>query len=445
MKERAGHSSLRYRLSWWLALQSFAGLGLVCLVVYLVTESNFRDRQEETLEQKETVIRHLLVDGKEHTDSEKITHKLDDFLVGHGDLALEVIQADGSVLYKDARSQNSKTLWLHRLFEVDPTPQLDPSKLLRVRLSLDIQTDNQLLHRLAVTLLLAAMGGAVVVSLGGFTLVGLGLAPVRRLSSQTRGLTADHLHQRLDGVDQPLELVPLIDQFNALLARIEKAYSQMAGFNADVAHELCTPLATLMANNELALRHPGQADVQEVLASNLEELHRLTGIVNDMLFLSQADRGVGARRAPVASLASVAAGVIEYHEAALAEAGLSVRVIGDAHGLFDVPLLRRALSNLLGNATRYAISGTEVLVELKAVDDNRVSITVSNRGERLDPSILPHLFDRFFRADPARSHEQSNHGLGLAIVGAIARMHQGKPIASSNNGLTTVGVELRSQ
>ena len=111
-------------------------------------------------------------------------------------------------------------------------------------------------------------------------------------------MSADNLQQRLDSGEQPLELVPLIDQFNALLARIEKAYLQMEGFNADVAHELCTPLATLIANNELVLLRPEQADIREVLASNLEELHRLTGIVNDMLFLSQADRGVGARRAP---------------------------------------------------------------------------------------------------------------------------------------------------
>ncbi|OJV62615.1 MAG: two-component sensor histidine kinase [Burkholderiales bacterium 64-34] len=437
------HRSLRQRLSWWLALQSFAGLGLVCLAVYLVTEFNFRDRQQDTLAQKETVIRHLLADGKEHRDSEDLSHKLDDFLVGHGDLSLEVLQADGVMLYAHTRNQTARTVWLQRQFEVAQVA--DPaSKVLRVKLSLDIQTDNQLLHRLAVTLLVAAIGGAIVVSLGGFSLVNLGLAPVRRLASQTRALSVDSLHQRLDGGEQPLELVPLIDQFNALLARIEKAYSQMEGFNADVAHELCTPLATLIANNELALRRPEQADIREVFASNLEELHRLTGIVNDMLFLSRADRGVGARRAPVASLASVAADVLDYHEAALAEAGLTAKVVGDAQGAFDVPLLRRALSNLLGNATRYARTGSIVQIYFKTTDEDRVEIRVTNSGESIDAEILPQLFDRFFRADPARSHAQSNHGLGLAIVGAIARMHQGKPIAWSESGVTSVGIEIRA-
>lgn len=444
MKVLAQHRSLRQRLSWWLALQSFAGLGVVCLAVYLVTEFNFRDRQEETLAQKETVIRHLLQDGKEHGDTEDFVHKLDDFLVGHGDLSLEVTQDDGIVLYAHARNQSAKAVWRQRQFEVPLTAGNAPSKNLSVQLSLDIQTDIQLLHRLALTLLVAAIGGVIVVSLGGLSLVNLGLAPVRRLAGQTRAVSADNLHQRLDSAEQPLELVPLIDQFNALLARIEKAYTQMEGFNADVAHELCTPLATLIANNELALLRPEQADIREVLASNLEELHRLTGIVNDMLFLSQADRGVGARRVPVASLASVAADVLDYHEAALAEAGLTAKVVGDAHGTFDVPLLRRALSNLLGNATRYASTGSIVQINLRTVDEDRVLISVTNYGNTIDPEILPQLFDRFFRADPARSHGQSNHGLGLAIVGAIARMHQGKPVARSENGVTSVGIEIRA-
>ena len=443
MKALAQHRSLRQRLSWWLALQSFAGLGVVCLAVYLVTEFNFRDRQEETLEQKENVIRHLLGDGKEHGDAEDLAHKLDDFLVGHGDLSLEVAQADGIVLYAHTRNQNAKTVWRQRQFEVAQAADQTPSEKLHVQLSLDIRTDNQLLHRLALTLLVAAIGGAIVVSLGGFSLVNLGLAPVRRLASQTRAVSADNLQQRLDSGEQPLELVPLIDQFNALLARIEKAYLQMEGFNADVAHELCTPLATLIANNELALLRPEQADIREMLASNLEELHRLTGIVNDMLFLSQADRGVGARRAPVASLASMAADVLDYHEAALSEAGLTAKVVGDAHGAFDVPLLRRALSNLLGNATRYASSGSVVQINLRTTDEGCVLISVTNYGSTIDPEILPQLFDRFFRADPARSHGQSNHGLGLAIVGGIARMHQGRPFASSENGVTNVGIEIR--
>jgi two-component system heavy metal sensor histidine kinase CusS len=245
-------------------------------------------------------------------------------------------------------------------------------------------------------------------------------------------VSADNLHQRLDSGEQPLERASDRSVQRASGAH-RKAYLQMEGFNADVAHELCTPLATLIANNELALLRPEQADIREVLASNLEELHRLTGIVNDMLFLSQADRGVGARRAPVASLASMAADVLDYHEAALSEAGLTPKVVGDAHGAFDVPLLPGPVEPA---RQRHSIRELWLIVEinLRTTDEDRVLISVTNYGSTIDPEVLPQLFDRFFRADPARSHGQSNHGLGLAIVGGIARMHPGRPFASSENG-----------
>jgi two-component system heavy metal sensor histidine kinase CusS len=252
------------------------------------------------------------------------------------------------------------------------------------------------------------------------------------------------LHQRLDGQGQPLELQPLIDQFNALLTRIENAYLQMEGFNADVAHELYTPLATLIVSNELALTQIGESNVRDVLESNLEELHRLTGIVKDMLFLSQADRGVGARRSHVESLATVANEVLEYHEAALAEAGLDAVVIGEAQGDFDVPLLRRAISNLLGNATRYAKLGSCVQLVITPMSGDQVHFCVINQGDTISAEVLPHLFDRFFRGDPARTHGQVNHGLGLAIVGAIARMHKGSPTVSSKDGVTSVGLKIVS-
>ncbi|MEZ4194747.1 hypothetical protein QUR52_24070, partial [Salmonella enterica] len=99
-------SSLRQRLTWWFALQSFAGLGLVCLAVYVVTEANFHERQDETLSQKEAVVRHMLVEGKEHKSPDNLSHELSDFLIGHGDLSLHVEDSSGVVLFSDTRNQN---------------------------------------------------------------------------------------------------------------------------------------------------------------------------------------------------------------------------------------------------------------------------------------------------------------------------------------------------
>lgn len=438
------HRSLRSRLSWWLAVQSLAGLGAVCLVVYLVTAAGFAARQEDALQQKEGILRHLLTDSEGHpAATPQARHPLDDFLAGHENFRLLVTTGDGQRVYPGAAEAAPLAAARELRFEVARGTEAP----LQVLLRMDVQPDQALLRRLAITLALAALAGTVVVSLGGFVLVHLGLAPVRQMAAQTRELSARTLHQRLDGTGQPAELQPLVEQFNALLGRLEKAYAQMEGFNADVAHELCTPLATLLANNELALRSLGRngqgaGEVAEVLASNLEELQRMTGIVNDMLFLSQADRGVRARRMPVASLAAVAAQVADYHEAALQEAGLTLQVVGDAAGAFDVPLLHRALSNLIGNATRYALAGSTVRVCLAQRPDGAVELVVENRGPDVDPQVLARLFDRFYRADPARSHSQANHGLGLAITDAIARMHGGRTVAISEGGVTRIGLVL---
>ena len=432
--------SLRARLSLWLAVQSFVGLGIVCLAVYLVTAHNLSARQIETLAQKEAIVRHLLSNIDEHAKESSQEHPLSDFLIGHEDFRLIVRTQDGDLVFPKAAPNPDSARRVSRVFAVQPTD--DRSQTFNVNLSMDISSDAQHLNRLAITLAIAAVVGTFVISLGGMSIVSYGLAPVRRLAHQLNYLSADNLRPRLDGAGQPAELVPLVEQFNGLLGRLDLAYTQLEGFNADVSHELRTPLATLVASNELALRHPGNFDMEEVLSSNLEELHRLAGIINDMLFLSKADRGATARRSFVPSLAAVVERVAEYHEAALADADLRLKVSGDGTGHFDEPLLRRAVSNLIGNATQYAKPGTEVEVSIGVVSDTEVSLVVANQGETVSPEILGRIFDRFFRASASREHGQKNHGLGLAITSAIARMHGGRTTAASVNGKTEIGLVL---
>lgn len=438
---RSRVGSLGRRLSTWLALQSLAGLSVVCVAVYAVTHMNFEARQIEALRQKQAQVRHLLTEETQRGDASTLTHKLDDFFVGHQDLALSLVRPDGGVFYQRAVGASSPGSARVVRFEVASLATA-PDKLAAV-LTLDTGDDRQLLRRLALTLLAAALSGAALVSVGGFVLVRLGLRPVRELVEQTRLLAADTLHRRLDGSGQAAELEPLIAQFNELLGRLSQAYEQLEGFNADVAHELCTPLATLISSTELALRRARGADeLREVLGSNLEELQRVAGIVQDMLFLSQADRGSSARRVATVSLAGVARQVADYHDAALDDAGVRVEVIGDTAGEFDLPLLQRALSNLVANATRYADRGSTIRIEIDALTDGEVRLAVANQGATIEPAHLPRLFDRFFRGDRARSGAHQNHGLGLAIVAAIARMHGGRPFASSANGSTSIGFTL---
>jgi two-component system heavy metal sensor histidine kinase CusS len=444
----ASATGLRQRMSCWLALQAMLGLGLVCGVVYLVIATTLTERQDDTLDQKQAIVRHLVADERATHEAAGIEHTLDDFLAGHENLALRLQAADGGLWYDRPTRQGEAASVKRRSFELQaPAPA---TGMIRAELSLDTRADDLLLSRLAITLAASAVIGALVVSVGGFWLVHLGLQPLHLLVEQTRRLTPSQVtpslvDSRLDGSVQPQELQPLIGQFNALLDRLALAYQQMEGFNADVAHELNTPLASLISGCELALRKSRDVDeLREVLGSNLEDLQRMAGIVSDMLFLSNADRGVGARRSEVPSLAALVGEVIEFHDAAIQEAGLGAEVRGDAVGQVDARLLRRAVSNLLGNATRHATPGSTLLTQIERLANDKISISVINQGPNIAPDHLPRLFDRFYRADPARAQADRHHGLGLSIVAAIARMHDGQAFASSHAGVTRMGLMLGS-
>ncbi|WAC75885.1 heavy metal sensor histidine kinase [Roseateles sp. SL47] len=428
------------RLSLWLATQTFTGLALMSLAVYLLTASDLRSRQDEALQQNQTLLQHLL-DEHRVAPVAPLQRRLDDFLEIHRDLRLTLRDAEGRALYDravhagalgvDARPQTGRTL-------VFTTPQGQEATL-----RLDTRADDAFVRRLGMTLMAASLIGALLVSVGSMVLVRLALVPVRSLVEQTRRLAAHRLHERLDGSDQPEELRPLVQQFNALLERLNRSYTQLEGFNADVAHELRTPLATLITATELAMREPGlPAATLDRLGSNLEELRRMAGIVNDMLFLSHANSGATARRQRVPSLAALARDVADYHEAAVAEAGLQLTIDGDAAGEVDAALLKRALSNLLGNATRYATPGSSMRVCIDTIGVGMLRLSVTNVGKPITKDHLPRLFDRFYRADPSRAGGADHHGLGLSIVAAIARMHAGAPFATSTAEQTRVGLTL---
>ncbi len=441
MSVRATHS-LGGRLSLWLAFQTLAGLAAICVAVYIAIALGLEMRQAKTLDEKSTQIDHVLAESGGGGSVEELRHRLDEVLTSHGDLSLILHRPDGSVFYERAPTPGghaTRVQTIHRAASGS-----DPSALTG-QLSLSTADDHGLLARIAAILLAASLIGAGLISAGGYFVVRQGLQPLRALEAQTRRMTAGTLYQRLQISNPPQELAPLVAQFNALLDRLERAYEQLESFNADVAHELCTPLATLIGGTEIALRRERNADaLKDILGANLDDLQRLASIVQDMLFLSQADRGALARRGPPASLRDLAQKVAGYHEAPLADASLTLKIQGEHVGSFDALLVERALSNLLANATRYADHGSAIQVDIRA-DAALVSLQITNIGETISAEHLPHLFDRFYRAEASRSEATDHHGLGLAIVSAVARMHGGAPFVRSVQSETTVGFTMSAQ
>ncbi len=357
---------------------------------------------------------------------------------------LKLWRADNTLLWSDdapllARSAHLRT----DRFEIE-APGL-PGGRLQAAYTVDFSRDAAIGRRWGWLLVLATLAAGALVSVGARWQVQRQLLPLHDLAAQTRAMSAGRLQQRLRLEDPAEELLPWIEQFNALMARLEQSYAQLEGFNADVAHELRTPLANLMGQTELTLSRERPLDeLRDTLTSNLEEMQRLAAMVNDMLFLSLADRGVAARRGQPLSLAMLVQQVADFHEGPLDDAGLTLQVQGDATLAVDESLIKRALSNLLGNATRFAEPGSSVVVAIGPEDESpAIRLWVCNRGPTVDAQSLPRLFDRFFRADQSRCCDDSqHHGLGLAIVAAIARMHGGRPLAESAQGLTRIGFTL---
>jgi two-component system, OmpR family, heavy metal sensor histidine kinase CusS len=354
---------------------------------------------------------------------------------------LELMRGDGTLMFRD-RGINAFRKQIATTFTI-AAPNIAGGSVTGW-LSIDVTHDEQMLRSLAVTLLVTSLLGASLTGLAIRWLVKRDLRPLALLAAQTRSISPQRLDQRLHLAEPAEELQQMIEQFNALMERLERAYAQLEGFNADVAHELRTPLATLIGETELALSRERSADsLRETLVSNLEEMQRLSALVNDMLFLSHADRGAVARRGLPVSLAALAHQVVEFHEAPLEEAGLKLQVEGDVSMPVDEALFKRALSNLLGNATRFAERGSTVVVRIASGQAEPVQVMVQNQGPSIEPQQLPRLFDRFFRADESRCcPDAQHHGLGLAIVAAIARMHAGRTLAESSAGFTRVGFTL---
>ena len=266
-----------------------------------------------------------------------------------------------------------------------------------------------------------------------------GHAPLRRISATVRGITSEHLHVRLEPVEVPIELDPLVASFNQMLDRLQASFTRLTHFTADIAHELRTPVTSLTTQTQVALSQPREsAAYQEVLYSNLEELERMAKMIGDMLFLAQADNLMAQHELSAVDLGDEARALFDYFEAWAEEAGVALVLEGDAPALPGNRLmLRRALSNLIANALRYTPRGQTLRVRLMA-RDGHVELSVGNPGPEIPAEHLPKLFDRFYRVDPARQHKDQGEGagLGLAIVKAIAEAHGGRVSVRSGAGTT---------
>ena len=283
-----------------------------------------------------------------------------------------------------------------------------------------------LLQNYRTQLLIALGGGVAAMALLGFIVARRGLAPLGRVTAAAGRITPNQLGQRLDIAKAPAEIADLAHAFNHMLDRLQDGYERLSQFSADLAHDLRTPISNLMVESQVILARPRSVEeYQALLASNIEEYERLARMAESMLFLARADNAQIALRREDLDMGRELRRIAEYFEGVAEEAGVTLAVNAAGTLNADPALLNRALSNLIANAIRYTPRGATIRVTAQSRPGGGYGIEVANPGAGIAPEHLSRLFDRFYRADSARSGSEAASGLGLAIVKAVMGLHGG--------------------
>lgn len=254
------------------------------------------------------------------------------------------------------------------------------------------------------------------------------LRPVHTLAATMREISARNLRAQLPDEDAVAEFRDLIRVFNEMVVRLERSFRQASRFSSDAAHELRTPLTVLQGELEAAMvAEETGSETQQKLSSMLEEVQRLKGITDRLLLLARADAGSLLQRRTAVELRPLVDEVLEDLEATSPE--LELRHTLDRIAVEGDPvLLRQAVFNLLSNAAKYNRPEGWIAVQLRESSGRGRRwgvLEVENAAEPISAEAQEHLFDRFFRADSARSRIVDGFGLGLSLTREIARAHGG--------------------
>jgi two-component system heavy metal sensor histidine kinase CusS len=434
---------------------AFAGIAVVCfcavgVYLYDALHGQMSQRDDAELLNRGAVLRHVLA-GQ---DSPAAVAALPDLalntVAGQSGLALHIASLDARPLaataarvppvgtapvpaarlptladIRDGSAGSSRVLALL-------ARTADGSEL-RVVLARQRSDRLALLRRYVPDLLAALITGTLLATGLGYIAVQRGMAPLRLVIGKANEISTNRLRARLAVTAVPAELLELGSAFNAMLDRLEEGVQRLSGFAADLAHDLRTPINTLLMETQVALSRPRTLDqYQAALASNIEEYERIGRMIENTLFLARADSAQLAVKPARLHLAQELGRIAEYFEGMAEEAGVVVALRHvDAVVDADPILFQRAVSNLVSNAIRHSRQGSAVVIDAVTVADG-VSVRVANQGEPIGAEKLQLVFERYYRGDPSRGAAPDGAGLGLAIVRAIMDLHRGRVTAQSS-------------
>ena len=306
-----------------------------------------------------------------------------------------------------------------------------------IQVAQDRSSDEQLEKKFGLLLIAVLTASILASAVIAITVTRRGLRPLGEMTESLERIGPTHLNERVAPAGWPRELQPLAIAFDDMLDRLEDSFTRLSQFSADLAHELRTPIANIMGEAQVALtrdRPPGE--YREVIESAIAECERLSGIVDNLLFVARVD----AAREPIQRKSfdgrAAAEKIAAFYRAVAEDRQVAITCTGEGEIYADPVLFERVVSNLVDNALRFTPDGGAIKISITICDTNS-EVVVNDNGSGIAPEHLPRVFDRFYRADSSRSSDGA--GLGLALVKSIVDLHGGSAkIESEINRGTTV-------
>ena len=455
--------SITFRLTLLFATVSTAVLLLLGGLIAQLTAQHFEDLDMDMLGGKLMLIQHALHGVASEHDLAALPDQLDAALVGHHGLAVQVTTPDGRQLYASghatfpaalltpgASAAAPPLLWSnagHSWRGMSAQAGIGLGGTATIAVATDTEHHDHFMTSFQRALWSTVCAAALASGLLGWLAVRRGLAPLKGMRQQASDITASQLDQRLPVHALPVELAEVADTFNQMLERLETSFRRLSDFSSDLAHELRSPVSNLLTQTQVMLAKDRSLEsYKDVLASNAEELERLSRIISDMLFLAKADNHLAIPRPEAMDLRDEVARLLEFYDALAEERQITLTLQDARHNKAPVHgdrlMLRRAISNLLSNALRHTPPQGAISLRLGDEAPGTTTLALTNTGQTISPEHLPRLFDRFYRVDPSRQHLADGAGLGLAITRSIVLAHGGRIGVASANGLTTFTLTL---
>ncbi len=448
--------SIAWRLSVWYAGSAFLLLAVGTGFLYFALARSFDRENTEYVTEKTRTLETLL---REHPGQQAtVQWEVQGESVAHPSIRVfsRVLDADRKVVVEttgmsadlppaafpepvDLNAEDVETRDLRtaagRVYRLAATKSA--ANTLQVAVDLTFEKDLLASYRRQLWIVLGL--GVIASILIGRRIAIRGLRPLKEISETVRQIRSTNLHEHVPLDRMPSEVQELASTFNNMLDRLGDSFERLSQFSSDIAHELRTPLNNLRGEIDLALsKKRSPEEYVDLLGSLSEECDQLSRLIDSLLFLARAEQpAVQINREQVDVVRELRL-VCEFYEPAAADAGvcLSVSAPEELRSHLDRTLFKRAIGNLVQNALAHTPSGGQVRITASN-GAGELSVSVSDSGTGISESDLPRVFDRFYRADPARTRNKGGCGLGLPIVQSIARLHGGAVEIASEVGRGT--------